>query len=84
MDTLTKCETGKARAAEQEVRPLAQGYAHVLRFTRLFTSGTLTGMTHEDSIPFCTALDAEEWVAGVNRNNAKGSVNYKVVSWNLT
>ena len=59
------------------------GYSHDLRFTRRFTSGTLVGMTHEDHIPFCSMLDAEEGVSSVNQANAKGKLNYRVETWKV-
>lgn len=58
-------------------------YRFMLHFTRLFTAGNLKGLTHDDSIGFCRAVDGDEWVSEVNAANAKGKVDYKVVSWRV-
>jgi hypothetical protein len=58
-------------------------YPFTLVFTREFTKGTLVGLTHDDKCGFCSRLDAEEWVASVNRANAKGKVEYRVVKWSV-
>jgi hypothetical protein len=58
-------------------------YQFKLSFTREFTSGTLVGLTHDDSIGFCTRLDAEEWVSSISRQNAAGKLNYRVVKWSV-
>jgi hypothetical protein len=70
-------------AALKAFRALAgkPGYPYQLTFTREFTKGSLMGLTHEDTVGFCTEADAEEWVAAVNRNNAAGKVNYRVIKW---
>lgn len=57
------------------------GYPVRLAFTREFTRGNLVGLTHEDSMGFCKALDAEEWVSAINSANARGKVDYKIISW---
>ena len=38
-------------------------YPFTLIFTREFTEGALVGLTHDDSIGFCSKFDAEEWVS---------------------
>lgn len=58
-------------------------YKHELHFTRVFTHGPLAGTTYEDSIRFVSAIRADEWVRGVNANNARGTVEYRVVPRNL-
>lgn len=58
-------------------------YPFTLVFTREFTTGILVGLTHDDKCGFCTALDAEEWVSSVNRGNAKGKVEYRVIKWTV-
>jgi hypothetical protein len=52
----------------------------VLKFTRLFKSGTLKGLTHEDKINFVTWEDADLWVRAINAN---AGVNYDVVSFSV-
>jgi hypothetical protein len=54
-----------------------------LAFTREFTSGTLAGLTHSDSIGFCSEAAAAEWVSTINRKNAAGEVDYKIVKWSV-
>jgi hypothetical protein len=56
-------------------------YAVHMYFTCEFTCGSLAGMTHDDQIGFCNRADADEWVAAVNRANAKGKVDYRVINW---
>ena len=58
-------------------------YPFTLAFTREFTAGTLAGLTHNDTIGFCRALDAEEWVSSVNRAHAKGKLEYRVIKWSV-
>jgi len=57
------------------------GYEFTLHFTREFTSGMLVGLTHDDKIGFCEASSAHEWVSSVNRANAKGKLDYKVIKF---
>jgi hypothetical protein len=71
------CDTA-ARAHDQ-----VSGYAFTLTFTREFTAGLLVGLTHADTIGFCRAADGDEWVASVNRANAAGKVNYRVIKWSV-
>lgn len=52
---------------------------YVLRFQRTFTSGVLAGISMADSMRFTDAGRARTWIAGINRNNAAGTVDYKVV-----
>lgn len=47
-------------------------------FTRIFTAGTLKGIACADAIEFPSRARFEEWVAGVNSNNAKGEIDYRV------
>ncbi len=61
-------------------------YPFLLVFVREWTHGTaLAGMTMTDSLPFCTAKDAAEWVTSVNAIHAKSfarkdsRMTYKVV-----
>jgi hypothetical protein len=56
------------------------GYTHTLRFTRLFTSGHLEGLTHDDVMGFCSAADCDEWVATIN---ASKKLSYRIVSWTI-
>lgn len=49
-----------------------------LHFVRTHTRGALAGMTTSDSLRFESAERAAEWVDGVNRNHAKGTVEYSV------
>jgi uroporphyrinogen-III synthase len=51
-----------------------------LSFVREFTSGNLLGVMHADCIGFCSKDAAEEWVSTINRKNAAGEVDYKIVS----
>lgn len=71
-------------AALQAIRDIASrkaaAYSHVLFFTRRFTSGTLAGLTHDDSIGFCNEADAHEWVATIN---ASKKLSYRVESWKV-
>ena len=59
-------------------------YPVTLAFTREFTKGTLVGMTHDDTIGFCSVFDAEEWVSSVNAANRKGKVEYRVIKWSVS
>jgi hypothetical protein len=52
-----------------------------LAFRRKFTSGTLKGLTHDDSIPFTSKASAKKWVSTINRKNKSGDVDYRVVQW---
>lgn len=69
--------------ALREMGTGSTGYSHTLVFTREFTKGTLVGLTHEDSIGFCSATACNEWVSAVNRANKAGKVDYKVISWKV-
>jgi hypothetical protein len=62
---------------------MKSAYPYTLTFTREFTTGTLKGLTHDDTIGFCRAQHADEWVASVNAANAKGKVDYKVIKWSV-
>jgi len=59
-------------------------YPVKLKFTREFTKGALSGIKHEDSMGFCKELDAEEWVSSVNRSNAAGKCEYRVIKWSVS
>ena len=50
-------------------------------FVREFTSGSLVGLTHEDTIGFCSEAAASEWVSTINSKNAKGDIDYHIVKW---
>jgi hypothetical protein len=54
-----------------------------LAFVREWTVGIHKGGVHADSIGFCEPLDAEEWVASVNRSHSAGRLEYKIVSWRV-
>jgi hypothetical protein len=54
-----------------------------LSFVREFTSGNLVGLTHEDTIGFCSEAAASEWVSTINRKNAAGGVDYRIVKWTV-
>jgi hypothetical protein len=54
-----------------------------LSFVREFTSGNLVGLTHEDQIGFCSEAASSEWVSTINRKNASGEVDYKIVKWTV-
>jgi hypothetical protein len=58
-------------------------YPFTLSFTREFTRGTFAGSTHQDSLGFCRAADADEWVSSVNRAHAAGRCDYRVISWSV-
>lgn len=47
-------------------------------FQRTFTRGNLKGLTIPGTIDFLDYYSFQEWVEGVNRNNAKGTVDYFV------
>jgi hypothetical protein len=70
-----------ALAAIRDIASKTTSYPFTLAFTREFTKGTLIGLTHEDVLGFCNALDAEEWVASINRKNKAGKVDYRVIKW---
>ena len=50
-----------------------------LSFVREFTAGNLIGLTHEDTIGFCSEAAALEWVSTINRKNIAGDVDYTIV-----
>ena len=52
-----------ALAAIRDIATRAMAYPFTLSFTREFTTGTLAGLTHDDSLGFCRAADADEWIA---------------------
>lgn len=49
-----------------------------LEFTRFFTSGTLAGLTHDDSLTFVDRGRAAAWVRGIRRNSRAGQLNYRL------
>ena len=59
------------------------GYPFKLVFTRLFTRGNLEGLTHDDNLPCMTEKDCTDWVESINAQNAKGKLNYKVISYKV-
>ncbi len=59
------------------------GYPFNLVFTRLFTSGSLSGLTHDDNLPCMTRKACTDWVESINRQNTQGKLNYKVVSYTI-
>jgi hypothetical protein len=59
------------------------GYPFNLVFTRLFTRGNLEGLTHDDNLPCMTEKDCHDWVVAINANNAKGLVDYIVISYKV-
>ena len=59
------------------------GYPFNLVFTRLFTRGTLEGLTYDDNLPCMTEKDCTDWVEAINAANAKGKLNYKVISYKV-
>ncbi len=72
-----------ALTALREIATKTTSYPFTLAFTREFTDGNLVGLTHDDTIGFCRASDADEWVSSVNRANKSGKVNYRVIKWSV-
>ena len=50
-----------------------------LHFTRLFTQGTLIGLTHRDKITFPDTAHAEDWLGSIKRAHQKGKLDYRVI-----
>lgn len=73
--TTTNNETTETMALDAQIASLLP---HELHFVQHFTKGCLVGMTYRDSMQFESAARAEEWIAGVNRNNARGQCDYRV------
>lgn len=48
-------------------------------FVKSFTAGTFKGMTATDGMAFVSEQAAQDWRDGVNRNNARGMVDYRVI-----
>lgn len=54
-------------------------YPYLLIFTRSWTSGNLAGLTSDDCLPVVRQEDGQEWLDAINKQEAKGSLNYRVV-----
>jgi hypothetical protein len=54
-----------------------------LHFTRQFTQGTLSGLTHQDYITFPVVSDAEHWLSAVKRAYQKKKLDYKVIEYRI-
>ncbi len=65
-------------ARNEQWFPVMTNTKKTLHFVRHFTAGNLVGLTHESTLDFESADAAFAWVAGVNRNNRKGTVDYLV------
>ncbi len=71
-----------ARAAAK--KSMAGGtYRVLLVFRRVFTKGTFEGVEMVDDLPFVTERDARRWVADVNANHARGSLDYRVADFEV-
>lgn len=59
-------------------------YPVTLNFTRHFTSGTLVGIDHNDTLGFVSVDAARRWVRCVSASNAEGGCDYKVTAYAMT
>ena len=49
-------------------------------FNKTFTSGSLVGITINESIKHVDGDHAKKWVDGINANIAKGTLPYKIAN----
>lgn len=47
-------------------------------FTRIFTSGNLKDIRHDDKITFPSRFEFNNWAQRVNEKNAQGILDYRV------
>lgn len=78
--TLTPAIVSERVSARRDGR-LPCPYPVILVFVREHTSGFLAGIRGVDTLPFCAATDAAEWVAKINAKEARGAMNYKVTEY---
>ena len=57
---------------------MSQFYPFKVVFKRRFTKGTLKGLTHNDQVHHVSVVACKDWIAGVERNSARGAIDYEL------